>query len=269
MTTIQPAWSPPHRPQATPLDVEAYALETSLRSLLYLGMSTTPRNQQQAIGASEVGHPCDHKVASRLHGLPTVNVRDLWPAFVGTGVHLALADAFARLDADSGRFLVEHATSYRDVPGTCDVFDRYTGTVVDWKTTKLARLKQIRHNGPPAPYVVQLQLYAAALAAEGERVRHVALAFLPVDGSLEDLWVWRTAYDQAVADAAVQRLNVLRGVLPGDAPRRPDDMCGWCNYFRPGGTGGCPGNTTGESNNDHALDQTQPTDHVQPEGQPG
>lgn len=268
MTAIEPAWSPPHRPQPTPVDVEAYALESSLRSLLYLGMSTTPRSRQQAIGASEIGHPCDRKVASKLHDVPTVNVRDLWPATIGTGVHLALAEAFTRLDAGSGRFLVEHSTAYRGVPGTCDVFDRYTGTVVDWKTTKQARLKQLRHNGPTVQYVVQAHLYGAALAAEGEQVRYVALAFLPVDGSLDDLWVWRTAFDQSVADAAVERLTVLRGVPPGEAHQRPDDMCGWCNYFRRNGIGGCPGNT-GEPNNDHALDQAQSTNNVQPEGQPG
>ena len=250
MTTPPIEWSPPiavEAAPAAPLDVEAYALESALRGLVHLGSATAPRSVQSSLGSSEAGHACDRRIAYRLAGARSTNLRDPLRAFVGSGFHLAVADLFRRLDAGSGRFLVEQRLSYRGLPGTVDLFDRFTNTVIDWKTTLKAKLSKVRHDGPAQPYVVQAQLYGAALAAAGEDVRSVALAFVPVDGTLNDLWVWRARFDQRIADEAIDRVERLAGKDPATVKHTPDRLCPWCSHYREGSTDltvGCPGGTS-------------------------
>lgn len=236
--------APADAASATPLDVEAYALETALRGLVHLGTATSARSLQASLGSSEAGHACDRRIAYRLAGARPTNLTDPLRAFVGSGFHSAIAELFVRLDAGSGRFLVEQRLMYRGLPGTVDLFDRYTRTVIDWKTTLKSKLTKVRHDGPAQPYIVQTQLYGAALAASGEDVRSVALAFVPVDGSLADLWVWRARFDQRIADDAIDRIERLAGKDPATVKHTPDRLCPWCSHFREGSTdlaAGCPG----------------------------
>lgn len=219
-------------------------MERELRSLVSLGAVTMPRALQTTLGSSEAGHLCDRRIAYKLAAVPMVNLRDPLRSLVGVGVHSALASIFYRLNATSGRFLVERDLDYRGMPGTVDLFDRYTKTVIDWKTTTLAKLKRLRHEGPTASYVVQTQLYGAALVAAGEDVRHVALAFLPIDGELNDLWVWRAPFDPSIADRAIDRIKRLAGKRPEDVRATPDHLCPWCAHYRKGSsdlTQACPG----------------------------
>jgi len=238
-------WAAPTPPSETPIDVDAYALGKTLETLIALGAATSVRSTQTTLGSSEAGHQCDRRIAYRLAGVPAVNhVQDPLRAFVGVGLHLGMAELFQRLDGGAGRFLVESHVEYRGVPGTVDLFDRFTGTVIDWKSTVRSKVSAIQRDGPPMPYVVQCQIYAAALAAAGEAVRTVALAFVPVDGQLSGLYVWRAPFEQRVADEAVDRIDRLRRTLPADAHHRVDRLCPWCHHYLAGSTDlaiGCPG----------------------------
>lgn len=250
------AWAQP-APVTTPtVDPDAYALADVLRNLVSLGAFTTDRSTQVSLGSSEAGHPCDRRLSYKLRlAEPTdrlgrrtaaTNFRDPLRALVGSGVHSALADIFERLDGGSGRFLVESKVDYRGIPGTADLFDRWSGTVIDWKTTLKSRVSRVRSEGPRPQYVTQVQLYAAALAARGEAVRSVALAFIPVDGELAGMYVWRSPFDVRIADAAVDRLDRLRGTAPERVKARPDELCPWCSHYLKGSTDlsvGCPGKT--------------------------
>jgi hypothetical protein len=245
----EPMWSAPVAPPGPTVDPEAYALECVLRSLISLGAVTSPRSRQTAIGTSEIGHVCDRRIAYRLAGTPRSNLTDPLRALVGVGWHAAMAEVFGRLDGGLGRFLVEYPVSYRGIPGTLDLYDRASRTVIDWKTTLRSRVVATRHGGPPTPYVVQVQTYGAALESMGETPSHVALAYVPTDAELSGLWVWRTPYDRAVADAAIERLDRLRGRLPGATAPTPSETCGWCDNFRPHSTNldlACPGQTMNE-----------------------
>lgn len=236
-----------------PPDAEAYALETTMRSLIALGASMHPRTKQKTVGMSEVGRSCARRLAYKMADATPVNLTDPLRALVGAGVHAAMAETFRRLDGGSGRFLVEIPLAYRSVPGTCDLYDRLTGTVVDWKTTLKAKIGRLRVDGPSAEYMTQVQMYAAALATRGEDVRAVALVFVPVDSSLNDLWAWRGAVDLARADAAVDRLNGIRRtelednlarLRPSTVDPSPGPLCRWCDYHNPTATDhdvACPG----------------------------
>lgn len=230
------------------VDAEAYALQATYTTLIRVGAALYPRSLQNVIGSSELGYACDRRLAYKLAGTPTVNNRDPLVSLMGQGFHEVMADTFGRLAATfPGRFLIETPVVYRDVPGTCDFYDRELELVLDWKTSTVDKIKHLMYQGPAASYEVQTQTYAAGFEALGYKVRHVALAFVPRDGKeLSQMWFWRTRYDRAVADKAIDRLEALRGKDPGSVPASPDRLCGWCAHFKPGSTNltvGCPGGT--------------------------
>lgn len=241
------------RPPSAPPDAEAYALESSLRSLIFLGAATSERSQQTAIGASDLGTACDRKLAYQLAHTPPAHITDPLRALVGIGLHSVMADVFRRLDGGSGRFLVERQVRFRGIPGTADLYDRMTHTVVDWKTVFKNKLARLRMDGPPRHYVVQVQTYAAGLHAAGEDVRWCAIAYLPVDGTLDDMWIWRTAFDPTVADNAVTRVNAISElqmtdvtgrIRPSTVEAAPSNLCPWCEHYHKSAVdldAACPG----------------------------
>lgn len=233
------------------MDPTAMALATALDSLIALGSATKPRTLQVAVGSSEAGQRCDRRIAYRLHGVRPCNFRDPLRSLVGEEFHLALADMFTRLNAGSARWLVEAPILYRGMPGTVDLYDRHTRTIVDWKSSTRSKIRQVRREGPPVHYKVQLQIYAAGLRAQGEDPQRVALAYVPTDGELSDLWCWVSPVDERMAVDALDRIEKLAGVEPAEATPTPDRLCPWCSHFRPGSTDlatGCPGNTEEKTN---------------------
>jgi hypothetical protein len=224
--------------------VEEDPFTQALVSLIELGMVTSPRSVQHGIGMSQIGHACDRRIAYQVSDTPKTNFGDPLKLLVGIGVHLALKEVFARLDGGSHRFLVEESVAYRDIPGSFDLFDRWTKTVIDWKTTTKARLSQYRKEGPPRSYLVQAQGYAAALRIRGEDVRQIAIVFLPVDGALSAIWAYRAGVDPSIADDAIDHVEALRAKDPALTPSTPDRLCPWCDHYQPGSTNleiGCPG----------------------------
>jgi hypothetical protein len=226
---------PPREPQ--PL-VAAYT------SLIELGLGSSMRNLQRAIGPSQIGHPCDRHLVYLLDGTPTVNFSDPMKLLAGIGIHGALAEVFRRLDSGHGRFLVEEYVNYRGCEGTCDLLDQYLHVLVDWKTTSKARMAKYIKDGPPDQYRVQVQVYAAGLRSVGFQVDQIALIFLPHDGALAQTWAWTTEPDQSIADAAIERLAALRTREPPTTPASPDRYCGYCDHYNPRAADlqlGCPG----------------------------
>jgi hypothetical protein len=214
-------------------------------------ISDAPRSLQAAIGPSELGAPCDRKLALKLLGSTALNTAaDKWPATVGTAVHSWLAETFAAdnaaraADGRPPRWLLEQRVTIRTgLSGSCDLYDLETHTVIDWKTTGATRLRAYRTAGHPGQqYQQQAHLYGMGWANLGLPVRDVAVVFLPRSGVLRDTWLWTEPYDQATAQAALDRadglltamniaehaggLDELMGVLPRDT-----SMCDWCDFY--------------------------------------
>lgn len=233
-------------------DVAGLILADHLRDAIWTAEATTARSLQSAVGWSEIGDACRRKLAYSLAGASHSNYPDPLKAMVGTGGHLVLAEHFRRLDAGTGRYLVEQKLTYRGVPGTVDLVDCRRRAVIDWKFKPLAKIKRLRREGVPnyAPgYVIQAHGYGTALVASGVPVDQVGLAFVPTDGELDDIWVWHAPLDQSIANEAVDQLDALRGTAPQNVPARPGPLCGWCPYYREGWAGdmssACPGLTKG------------------------
>lgn len=249
----------PHpRPVASKPTVtaEAQVIANEVRDSLWW-YSSQGRSAQVEIGASELGHPCDRRLALKMAGSPVFNARDLgWAAVVGTSVHAWVAEAFIKKGAATGRYLVEHRIT-EPVRGTLDLFDRLTGTVYDWKIPGDWSMKQVRQNGPGVQYVGQGQTYGYGLALQGEKVKRIAIVFLPKNSTdLKDMYVHVERYDPNVARKLIARADGIRGrishgggevaqalrpepVNPLSVPATPDH-CNWCPYSGTQ-TGACDG----------------------------
>lgn len=242
-------WTDPAPVDEQPaLDPISLVLTDALRELVYTGATTSERSLQSAVGISEIGGGCERQLAYKIAGAPPVNVEpDPLPSIVGTGFHLHMEKIFSRLDRR--RWLVETPVTYRGIPGTCDLYDRRRRLVIDWKSTSKSKLRRLRSDGPPEQAQVQIQIYGAALRTLGEDPQRLALAYVPRDGSLDDLWVWSTTPDQGLVDHWVGRFEALvdlhaAGADPSQVDALPSRLCGWCAHYNPTSTDlarGCPG----------------------------
>lgn len=219
---------------------QAAILGAALASQIEHGLATAPRSRQREIGASEIGFACGRRLSYRLHGTAKTNFTDPLRLMVGLGVHGALAEIYAA----NPRYLVEYPIAFRGIRGTLDLYDRATATVIDWKTTSKSRLASYAKQGPPLHYITQINIYAAALMEQGFLVSRVALAFLPIDGTLSGIWVHLAEPDKRIALGAAERVLALASVEPSNVLAQPDRYCGWCDYYLPTSTDlsiGCPG----------------------------
>lgn len=261
-TFAQPAaaWNKPPTPPP------AGSLAASVIDVVKNAAGNAPRSLQRAIGPSELGTPCTRRLAYRvIDWQPKPNSdTDPWAATIGTSVHAWMAETYAAENAKLAgtpahdRYLIEHrVTLPGGITGSCDLYDRDSCSVVDWKVVGLDRLKGYRKNGPGPQYKVQAHLYGLGLQLAGEQPREVAIVFLPRGGRIDGLHVWAEPYNPAVAVDAIKRYQAVQdfhfNVMPETHPDRwallptADAHCTYCPWHLPGSTDlsqGCPGHNT-------------------------
>ena len=198
---------PPPEPTAEELELVARIKET-----FYAYTNRLDRSQQEALGPSEVGTPCDRRLALHMLGMRPVNPGgDNWASFKGIWVHAGIADMFAWASAGTGRYAVEERLALPSalVPfGTTDRIDRILCMVLDDKCMGAWSHDKFRRMGPSPTYIVQVHLYAYAARRRGERVDKVAIVAWPVaEQSLDGLAAWVRDYDPTVAPEALERVE--------------------------------------------------------------
>lgn len=249
--------------KAEPMGELAKELATKIKETFYAysnRKSSDNRSAQTTLGPSEIGTPCDRRLAMALMNVPPVNAGgDGWAAFVGTCTHVGMAEVYTFADAGTGRYAVELPV-FLGVPtvprGTTDLLDRRDATVVDWKVMGAYSLKKFKEKGPSETYLTQGQVYGLGAERAGEKVKNVAIVGLPRAGSsLDEMHVWTTKYDRKFAQAALDRVeSIAKGVefqrnaglpLMEIAERMESgDDCRYCPFHLPkdkGFTRGCPG----------------------------
>lgn len=249
MEFAEPAPLSSPTPEST-LDPIGLVLGDALRELIWTGAMSSERSRQVEVGMSEIGSLCDRQLAYRAAGVPPVNVgNDPMPSIIGTGFHLHMEKVFRSLDPR--RWLVETPLTYQGIKGTCDLYDRRRKLLIDWKSTSKQKLRRLRQDGPPHQAQVQIQLYGAAMREAGEDPQRLALAYVPRDGQLDDLWVWSTTPDQSIVDTAMERFHLIVALTsdlsPAQAPATPTRLCSFCSHFSSGSTDlarACPGLTS-------------------------
>jgi len=228
-------------------DPASMALKRELAEIIMWNEQTSPRSLQKTIGPSELGDPCDRRIAYRIAGTAPVNIwADPWPAIVGTAVHNWLEVALNRYQkavGDRGWLTELRVQPDPLVHGHSDVFNTRSGTVLDYKTTGTDNMRKLQRGEPPKPgYITQVHLYGLGHERAGREVNYVALIFFPRGGWLDDSFVWRAPYDRAIAEAALERLYKIGFQLLDlnieSNPHRfqlidaaPGDSCVWCPMF--------------------------------------
>lgn len=243
-------------------------LKDELLGLIRKAIEYHPRSQQIAIGPSEVGHTCSRRLGYKLLGYDENPGEPNWKATVGTAIHAWLEDVMTadnpdqnvRQHADATRWVVEATVSVGelggvDLVGHCDLFDRVTGTVVDWKTCGPTQLQKYKSKGPGSQYRAQAHLYGRGWQRRGQDVRTVAVMFLPRNGELRDAVWWSEPYDEQIAIDALARAEGIHTLTTamGDTALSlldtADAFCRLCPYFRARSedlTRGCPGHPAGD-----------------------
>lgn len=194
----------------------------------------TERSHQRQIGISEVGSDCRKCVARKL-AMVYKKPEGSWFPFIGTAVHQALEDGFARWEND---YILEqrlHVHSYKglELGGSCDMaalvperlipehcgctdpatcggpFCNPTVVVNDWKVVGERALKEAANGKIKNQYRIQAMLYGLGWVKKGFHVSHVSLTFLPRDKDLAEAEVVMLRYDESVAMNALAQLEVM------------------------------------------------------------
>lgn len=233
-------------------------ISTHVISVVQDAARNAPRSRQAAPGPSELGVPCDRRLAYKIMDWDRPNdSRDQWPSTIGTSVHAWMAGAFEDLNRKLGweRYLVERRVHLPyGISGSSDLFDRETRVNNDWKVTGLPKIKEYRARGPGEQYRVQAHLYALGMLLAGEAPADVAITFLPRGGRIDDLFVWTEPFDPAIATAALARYEAIKQkVITLDPQIRPatwaafptaESYCTYCPFHLPHSADlakGCPG----------------------------
>jgi len=229
--------------QAKPMTPKGLEITHRLKEMFHGYTNRMERSQQTTLGPSEIGSPCDRRLAMSLMRMPRVNPGgDNWASFVGTCVHAGLAEMLVWADAGSGRYATELPLTFPNVfvpKGTSDALDRTLLAIWDHKAMGQWSLDKLKTDGPSPTYRVQIHTYGYGARIRGEVVSDVAIVAWPRDkGSLDDLYVWTEPYDPQVARDALTRVDrigvqVTDGTDPASFPIDNSD-CKYCPFYMPG-----------------------------------
>ncbi|WP_329274760.1 hypothetical protein [Streptomyces sp. NBC_01451] len=228
-----------------------------LKETFYAYSNRLDRSQQTSLGPSQIGSPCDRRIAMHLLRVAPSNPGgDNWASFVGTCVHVGLADMFVWANAGTGRYAVEVPLEFPNayVPkGTGDLLDRTLLMFLDHKLMGRWSLDKLSTKGASPTYRVQVHTYAYGARLKGEKVEHVAIVGWPREAStLDDLYVWTEPYDASIAIDALARVERIAEAIkryegePQQIARKflVADDCRFCPFHAPGdskGERGCNG----------------------------
>jgi len=245
-----------------PIEGTAGEIATMVIDAVRHTAARAPRSLQVQVGPSELGTPCTRRLAYKvLDWQPKPNAdTDPWTSVIGTSVHAWMADLFTTWNGQAGepggeQWLIEHRVQLpAGISGSCDLYDRWHGRVIDWKITSPANIAKYRKNGPGQQYRIQGHLYALGMQLAGEKPETVSIVFLPRGGRIDGLHVWSEPYQPQIAVQAIERYLAVREfhvtVDPEAHPERwqllptGDAYCTYCPWFLPGSADlsqGCPG----------------------------
>jgi hypothetical protein len=201
------------------MGADAASIAARLKELFYAydnRRTADNRSAQVTMGPSEMGTPCDRRLALSLMRMPPVNPGgDGWAAFVGTCIHAGLEGLFMWADAGSGRFAVEQRLEFGNVyvpKGTADLIDRVLLMVLDHKCQGRWSRNKLKTQGPSPTYRVQAHVYAYGARLRGEKIEKIAIVSWPRDeASLDDLYVHVEDYDPAIVKKAFERVERIAG----------------------------------------------------------
>lgn len=219
-------------------------IKEEITAVIRWASESSPRSLQAIPGPSELGDPCDRRLAYRLAGSPVFNTMpDPLAAVVGTGLHSWLEQAILRYVQTFGDTTLVPETRLQIDPliaGTSDLYHRDLQAVVDYKGASSDVIDEAAKNGPQPGYKVQAHLYGYGYEHAGLKVSYVSIIYIPRAGTLKGMYVWAEEYNPQIAiDALARMYRIGEDLLAlGSRPDRFDAIpatpssksCWFCPY---------------------------------------
>ena len=249
---------PTPEPQTSDTDRDS-DLWPEIRRIIETRMSSQPRDLQREIGPSELGTSCVHCLAAKLAGWPERR-RPAWLPFIGTCVHARFEQWFQESEEtvftgpapedERRRFVPEMRVTVGhlqglhagyDVKGRIDLYDRKTGSTIDWKIVGNTTLTKVKAHGPSQQYRVQASLYGIGLRNRGESVRASRIYFLPRNkAGLNDALPWQAGFDPKPGLWALARAQLLATLMDcSEQAEGVDVRDSWIKQLPSAGSDGC------------------------------
>jgi hypothetical protein len=191
-------------------------LRDELINMIRARDAATPRHLQKELGPSEIAHPCPRKMAFGMMDVPRCNPQyDPLPSIIGTATHRWLESAAAHANNQLGwqRWLVETRVNVAPgLSGSCDLYDKQTATVIDWKVLGDNRFKMYSKEMSPV-YKLQCLFYGRGFINAGLPVERVAVAVLPRGGTLTRMHLWSMPYDDDAVTAGLDKRNAVISLI--------------------------------------------------------
>jgi len=205
------------KPEVIPMTRRGTEITARLKEVFYAygnRRTSDNRSAQATLGPSEIGTPCDRRLAMSQMQRPPVNPGgDGWASFVGTCIHAGLAEMFLWANGGTGRYEVEMPLKFPSelVPkGTGDLLDRTQFMFLDHKCQGQWSRGKLKTQGPGETYRVQVHVYAYGATLRGEKVEHVAIVSWPREASsLDDMYTWTEPYNPSIAHEAMRRVEAI------------------------------------------------------------
>lgn len=209
------------------LDATAKPVIEELYQILEAGIAAHPRSAQTQIGPSDIGTDCPRRLMLQMAGHPKNRAEhpsDQWLSALGVAFHKQAAEWVIEQNARVRwvRYLVEwrvnsaEINGYGDLDGSVDVYDRLTGSVIDWKLIGKSSITAYRRQMRPG-YKIQVNTYGLGWKRRGLPVHRVIVMGLPRgERNLRRGLAWAEDYDEQVALDALaraERVNTLRVIL--------------------------------------------------------
>jgi hypothetical protein len=247
-------------------DVTFGPLQRTLRAATRRALEGAQRRRGGRVSPSMIADPCDRKIGFQAaQAVPEPRADNpgigVMSREMGTAFHAHLADRLpaqllrdqlGELTAPGRRVLAERSVAYRGMRGTVDYLiawdaaaggsegRRTVGAVVDLKTVSQSKFKQLRDEPQMMDeWRVQTSVYAAGAVASGlvDDVVAVVILVVPRDGAAGDIITFAEAFDQGVADAALDRrdriVQTVRESGPLALAPTLSFRCQFCPFYRP------------------------------------
>lgn len=156
-------------------------------------------------------------------------------AWNGTAVHAKLEGDVPLIYPDAEQEItveVGRVPKLGTIVGHVDLYVPEYATVVDYKTTDLAKLAKYRVEGVPKSHAGQTMLYLRGVRNSGRPAETGTLVYIPRDSNkVSDIWVASCSYRPDIAEALLNRARTLTEmVLSGRAQAlQPHPDCYLCS----------------------------------------
>lgn len=195
-----------------------------LQAIIEDAICNRPRSLQKTIGPSSLGSGCDRCLITELAGLKEPEDGAPWLPTIGVALGEWLEGVVLRhlMTTGSDRYITEGRVRVGqvdgvDIGGDTDVFDLWTGTVIDYKLVGTTTLRKVRKRqddktptGASITYRRQVQTYGKGWEDAGYVVKSVAVWMLPRNGfRISDGYLHQEPYDRAVGEATLARAHMF------------------------------------------------------------